>query len=52
MILQIIFLTPESFENIINLLNQLNLIDLDIDNIYNTLKNSCEFYLILKKNEV
>lgn len=42
--------TPESFENIINLLNKLNYINLVVDNIYNTIKNSCEFYVILKKN--
>ena len=41
--------TPDSFKNIINLLNQLNYIDLLIDNVYNTIKNSCEFYVILKK---
>mgnify|MGYP006418494735 FL=1 len=41
--------TPDSFENIINLLNQLDYIDLVIDNVYNTVKNSCEFYVILKK---
>jgi hypothetical protein len=41
--------TPDSFKNIINLLNQLNYIDLVIDNFYNTIKNSCEFFVILKK---
>lgn len=41
--------TPESFEIIINLLNELNYIDLIIDNIYSTLKNSNEFFIILKK---
>lgn len=41
--------TPDSFKNIINLLNQLNYIDLVIDNVYNTIKNSNEFFVILKK---
>lgn len=41
--------TPDSFKNIINLLNRLNYIDLVIDKVYNTLRNSNEFYVILKK---
>ena len=41
--------TPDSFKNIIEILNKLNYIDLTIDVIYPTIKNSCEFYVILKK---
>lgn len=41
--------TPESFEKIINTLNQLSYIDLIVDNIYPTIRNSNEFYVILKK---
>lgn len=42
--------TPISFENVINLLNKLNYIDLVVNNIYYTIKNSSEFFIILKKN--
>ena len=41
--------TPDSFKIIINLLNQLNYIDLVIKNTYNTIRNSSEFFVILKK---
>lgn len=40
--------TPDSFREIINLLNELEYIKLKIDKIYPTLFNSCEFYVILK----
>ena len=41
--------TPDSFENIINLLYSIKMIDMKIDKIYNTQRNSCEFFAILKK---
>jgi SAM-dependent methyltransferase len=40
--------TPDSFKEIINLLNELGYIQLKVDKIYPTLLNSCEFYVILK----
>lgn len=40
--------TPDSFREIINLLNELGYIQLKVDKIYPTLLNSCEFYVILK----
>jgi len=43
--------TPESFESIIHILNEAKYINLSFYKIYPTLKNSCEFYAILKKNE-
>jgi len=42
--------TPKSFENIINILNSTKYINLQIDKVYNTLKNSNEFFVVLKKN--
>jgi hypothetical protein len=41
--------TPESFKIIVDILNNIDYIDLVIDNIYSTIKNSCEFFVILKK---
>ena len=41
--------TPDSFKNNINILSQLNYIDLVTDKVYNTIRNSCEFYVTLKK---
>ncbi len=41
--------TSTSFENIINILYSLKYIDLKIEKIYHTLRNSCEFYAVLKK---
>lgn len=40
--------TPDSFKEIINLLNELGYVQLKVDKIYPTLLNSCEFYVILK----
>jgi hypothetical protein len=40
--------TPDSFREIINLLNEMGYIKLKVDKIYPTLLNSCEFYVILK----
>jgi hypothetical protein len=42
--------TPTSFKSIIELLYTLKYIDLQICQIYPTLRNSCEFIVILKKN--
>jgi hypothetical protein len=39
--------TPDSFEEIINILNNLGFIRFKVDKIYPTLLNSCEFYVIL-----
>ena len=41
--------TPDSFKNIITILKNLNYIDLVIDNVYSTIKNDLEFFVILKK---
>lgn len=41
--------TPYSFENIINLLYSLKYINIKVEKVYNTIKNSHEFYAILKK---
>ncbi len=43
-------LTPFIFSYIIDILNKTGLINLSICRLYNTLKNSNEFYTILKKN--
>ena len=42
--------TPSSFNNIINLLNKNNFIDLKVHSIYNTTRNTNEFFAILQKN--
>jgi len=42
--------TPFIFKTIIDILYQTNYIDLKIERVYKTLKNSNEFYVILKKN--
>ena len=42
-------LTPFIFSYIIDILNKSGLIELSISRVYNTIKNSCEFYAILKK---
>jgi SAM-dependent methyltransferase len=42
--------TPTSFNKIINLLNKNNFIDLKVHQIYNTLHNTNEFFVILQKN--
>jgi hypothetical protein len=41
--------TPNSFRKIIKLLNELGLINLNIERIYNTINNTFEFIAILKK---
>lgn len=41
--------TPASFRNIIDILYTTNYINLKIERVYKTLKNSNEFYVILKK---
>lgn len=43
------YFTPESFMEIIELLNDLKLINLKIHKLYSTLRGSNEFYVILKK---
>jgi hypothetical protein len=43
--------TSTSFEDIINMLYSLKYIDLKIEKIYHTIRNSCEFYAVLKKYE-
>jgi len=40
--------TPDSFENVIGLLNKNNFIDMQCDKVYPTVRNSNEFYVILK----
>jgi len=40
--------TPNSFAKIIKLLNDLKLIDLVVDKIYSTRRDTCEFWAILK----
>ncbi len=42
------YFTPESFESIINDLNALGLINLQIERIYPTMRNSVEFWAILR----
>lgn len=44
-----LYLTPESFQKIIKILYEVEFIDLKIDRIYPTLKNTFEFYVVLKK---
>lgn len=44
------FFTPKSFLTIINILNSLNLINLKIHKMCHTLRDSNEFYVVLKKN--
>lgn len=44
--------TPQSFERIITCLGQLNFTNMQIDQIYNTPKNSGEFYVVLKNKEL
>ena len=41
--------TPASFENIINTLNAIHYLDLYVDKVYNTQRNSLEFFAILRK---
>jgi hypothetical protein len=41
--------TPFIFSNIIHILYETKYIDLRVERIYNTLKGSNEFYVILKK---
>lgn len=41
--------TPESFQGIIDILKKNNFIDLYCDRVYPTLRNSCEFYAVLRK---
>jgi hypothetical protein len=43
--------TPSSFENIIHLLITNNLIDMYCDKVYPTLRNSNEFFVILRKKD-
>jgi hypothetical protein len=43
------FFTPQNFIEIIGMLNELKLINLKIHKIYHTLRDSNEFYAILKK---
>jgi len=43
------FFTPQSFMEIIGILNNLKLINLQIHKIYHTLRNNLEFYAILKR---
>jgi hypothetical protein len=42
--------TPSSFKNNIDLLYSMKYIDLQVCQIYPTIKNSCEFYVVLKKS--
>jgi hypothetical protein len=44
------YFTPQSFMQIINVLNKLKLINLEIHKIYHTLRGYLEFYIILKKS--
>jgi hypothetical protein len=44
------FFTPASFQSIMTDLQDLDLIDLEIERIYPTLKNSNEFWVILRKS--
>jgi hypothetical protein len=41
--------TPKSFEDIVNLLYKIKMINMKIEKVYNTQKNSCEFFVILQK---
>jgi hypothetical protein len=45
------YFTPDSFLEIINLLNSLNLISLKVERLYRTRYGSNEFWVILKKGE-
>ena len=42
--------TPESFGGIINTLNEMNLISLSVEKIYDTQKDTFEFFVVLTKN--
>jgi hypothetical protein len=42
--------TPESFSNIINILNNLKYTNFKLSNLYNTVNGSCEFIVILQKS--
>jgi hypothetical protein len=42
--------TPESFSNIINILNNLKYTNFRVSNLYNTIRGSCEFIVILQKS--
>ena len=42
------YFTPDTFESIINDLNELGLINLEIERIYPTMRNSVEFWAILR----
>jgi SAM-dependent methyltransferase len=45
------YFTPTSFENIVNLLNELGYINLKVEKIYPTRYKSLEFYAILQKKD-
>lgn len=44
------FFTPETFASILNDLNDLDLVDLQLERLYPTLRNSLEFWAVLRKH--
>jgi len=44
--------TPESFQGIIDILKKNNFIDFYCERVYPTIRNSCEFYAVLRKETI